>query len=115
MSYLPPAAHRLFARQHGAVSLDQLLGTGLTVKQIENHVSNGSLISVLRGAYRSPSASESEALRCAEICLARPEVVIAGSSPSLAQQWTSPDSSPAPTLVPWSSKQCTTVDTMLPR
>lgn len=78
MSYLPAAAHRLFARQHGAASLSQLLGSGLTAKQIENHVANDALIGVLRGAYRSPSVGETEAMRCAEICLARPEVVISG-------------------------------------
>ncbi len=78
MSYLPAAVHRLFARQHGAASIDQLTGSGLTTRQVENHVANGALISVLRGAYRSPSVRESEEMRCAEICLARPEVTISG-------------------------------------
>lgn len=78
MSYLPSAVHRLFARQHGVVSLGQLLGSGLTTKQVENHATNGALTGVLRGSYRSPSVGETEAMRCSEICLAHPEAVIAG-------------------------------------
>ena len=78
MSYLPSAVHRMFARQHGVASLDQLLGAGLSTRQIENHVANGALISAIRGAYRSPSVPDTELLRCAEISLARPDVVVGG-------------------------------------
>ena len=78
MTYLPVDAHRLFAQQHGVATLRQLEATGLTRRQVETLRSNGALGQSIRGAYRSPSAPVTELMRCAEICLAHPEVVVGG-------------------------------------
>ena len=78
MTYLPAAAHRLFARQHGVASLDQLVAAGLTRRQIETLRSNAAIEQNIRGAYRSASAPVTETMRCAEICVAHPGAVIGG-------------------------------------
>ncbi len=78
MTYLPVDAHRLFARQHGVATLQQLEAAGLTRHQIETLRSNGALAQNIRGAYRSPSAPVTELMRCTEICLAHSEAVIGG-------------------------------------
>lgn len=78
MTYIPSAAHQHFARQHGVATLRQLESTGLTRRQIETLRSNGALGQNIRGAYRSMSAPVTELMRCAEICLAHPRVVIGG-------------------------------------
>ena len=78
MTYLPAEAHARFARQHGVASIDQLIETGLTVRQIEYLVDRHCLANVIRGAYASPSVALTETSRMVAICLTRPNVVIAG-------------------------------------
>lgn len=78
MTYLPAEAHTRFAEQHGVASIDQLTDTGLTVRQVEYLVERHCLVSVVRGAYASPSVALTETSRLVAICLARPHVVIAG-------------------------------------
>ncbi|MEP1124366.1 MAG: type IV toxin-antitoxin system AbiEi family antitoxin domain-containing protein [Ilumatobacter sp.] len=78
MTYLPAEAHARFAAQHGVASIEQLIDTGLTRRQIEYLVDRNCLVSVVRGAYSSPSVALGDNGRLAAICLARPAVVIAG-------------------------------------
>lgn len=78
MTYLPAEAHARFAQQHGVASIEQLVQTGLTTRQIEYLVDRGCLINVVRGAYASPSVALTDTSRMIAICLARPHVVIAG-------------------------------------
>jgi very-short-patch-repair endonuclease len=80
MSFLPPAVHRLLARQHGVASTHQLRSLGLSARQIEHHVHGGNLLPVVRGAVRSPAVPFDELGRCAALCLARPEVAIAAQT-----------------------------------
>ena len=80
MTNLSPQGQRLLASQHGVVSLEQLLETGHTRRQIERLEADQQLQLVLRGAYRSPIAPYDEFARCAAICLARPDVAIAAST-----------------------------------
>ncbi len=85
MTHLPPEAHRWFATQHGVASVGQLRSTGLSTRQIERLADVGAIVSVLRGAYRSASRELDEYGRCAAVCLARPEVAIAG--PTAGRLW----------------------------
>ncbi len=85
MAYLPVPVHHLFARQHGVASSDQLLAAGMSLRQIETHSQHGSLISVVRGAYRSASVAETELARCAALCLAHRHAAIAG--PTAGRLW----------------------------
>lgn len=85
MAHLTPAAHVLLATQHGVASVNQLIDSGLTARQVRHLEQRGSLIGVLRGAYRSPSTPFDELGRCAAVCLARPDVAIAG--PTAGRLW----------------------------
>ena len=85
MAHLTPHAHGLFARQHGTASVQQLLTTGLSLREIRHLQRAGALELVLRGAYRTPSAPITEASRSAAVCLARPDVAIAG--PTAGRLW----------------------------
>ncbi|MFN3257690.1 MAG: hypothetical protein ACE37B_18565 [Ilumatobacter sp.] len=85
MTYLPSAAHDLFARQHGVASLDQLIGTGLTAGEIEHLSLRGALRSLVKGSYGSPSVQVTEQSMAAALCLARPHVAVAG--PSAGRLW----------------------------
>jgi hypothetical protein len=85
MARLTPAAHRLFATQHGVAGVDQLVAAGLSTRQIKRLEADGSLIGVLRGAYRTPSVELDEFGRCAAVCLARPAVAVSG--PTAGRMW----------------------------
>lgn len=85
MAYLPSSVHRIFAGQHGVASLDQLRASGLSDKQIEMFERRGAIVSVVRGAYRSPSVPDTELVRCAALCLAHPQAAIAG--PTAGRIW----------------------------
>ena len=85
MAHLTPHAHGLFARQHGTASVEQLLATGLSLREIRHLQRAGGLELVLRGAYRTPSAPITEESRSAAVCLARPDVAIAG--PTAGRLW----------------------------
>ena len=85
MAHITPHAHELLASQHGAVSVEQLLATGLCIREVRHLQRVGDLELVLRGAYRTPSAPITEASRCAAVCLARPDVVVAG--PTAGRLW----------------------------
>lgn len=80
MAHLPSDAHDLFARQHGVASVRQLEATELTPRQIERLGEVGAIELVLRGVYRTRSVTLDEPGRCAAVCLARPDVVIAGTT-----------------------------------
>jgi very-short-patch-repair endonuclease len=82
---LTPQAHALFARQHGAASVQQLLDCGLSHRKIRLLQQSGALELVLRGTYRTPSTALTESSRCASVCLARPDVAIAG--PTAGRLW----------------------------
>jgi len=83
--HLTRQAHELFARQHGAASVGQLLDAQLTARQIRHLEQAGSIAMVLRGAYRSPSVADGELSRCAAVCLARSDVAVAG--PTAGRLW----------------------------
>ena len=85
MPHLTPQAHALLARQHGTISVEQLLGIGISLRDLRQLQHAGDLELVLRGAYRTPSAPITEASRSAAVCLARPDVAIAG--PTAGRLW----------------------------
>ena len=85
MARLTPEAHRLFATQHGVAGVEQLIAAGLSPRQIRRLEGDGSLVSVLRGAYRTPSVELDELGRCAAVCVARPAVIVAG--PTAGRLW----------------------------
>jgi very-short-patch-repair endonuclease len=85
MGHLTQSAHRLFAIQHGVASVEQLVDAGLTRRRIKDLESHGTIVSVVRGAYRSASVDLDELGRSAAVCLARPDVVIAG--PTAGRIW----------------------------
>ena len=86
MARLTPEAHHLFATQHGVAGVDQLVGAGVSLRQIRRLEADGALMCVLRGAYRTPSVALDELGRCAAVCLARPAVAI--SSVTAGRIWT---------------------------
>jgi very-short-patch-repair endonuclease len=85
MTGVPSAVHALFAAQHGIASVEQLVGAGLSTRQIEHLRSAGQLVNAVRGAYATPSVPMTELSRCAAICLAHPDVVVAG--PTAGRLW----------------------------
>ena len=85
MPRLTASAHLLFAAQHGVASTSQLIDVGLGRRQIDDLARAGAIELVVRGAYRSPSVPLGELARCAAVCLARPDVVIAG--PTAGRLW----------------------------
>ena len=85
MAHLTPYAHAVFARQHGTASVEQLLATGLSLREIRHLQRAGDIELVLRGAYRTPSAPITQESRSAAVCLARPDVAISG--PTAGRLW----------------------------
>jgi very-short-patch-repair endonuclease len=85
MAHLSPRAHAVLASQHGVASVEQLLDAGLTRRQLRHLQHAGALDLALRGAYRTPSAPVGELGQCAAVCLARPDVAIAG--PTAGRLW----------------------------
>lgn len=85
MAHLTPQAHAVFARQHGVASVRQLQECGLSQRQIRHLQQSGAVELLLRGAYRVPSTPLDELSRCAAVCLARPDVAIAG--PTAGRLW----------------------------
>lgn len=83
--HLNPAAHEYFASQHGVASTRQLNEVGYTDRQIRRLVDAGAIAVALRGAYRTPSTPWNELARCAAVCLARPDVAVAG--PTAGRLW----------------------------
>jgi hypothetical protein len=83
--HLTRHAHELLARQHGVASTTQLLETGLSARQLRHLQQSQDLELVLRGAYRTPSAPDTELARCAAVCVARSDVAIAG--PTAGRLW----------------------------
>lgn len=78
MAALSPEGHRILARQHGVASLADFAAVGIAPWQVHDLVRRGGLELVLPGAWRSPSTASTELQRCAAVCRAHPEVVIAG-------------------------------------
>lgn len=85
MAHLTRHAHELLARQHGVASTQQLLDSGLSARQLRHLQQSQDLELVLRGAYRTSSAPDSELARCAAVCAARSDVAIAG--PTAGRLW----------------------------
>jgi hypothetical protein len=85
MSHLPRAVHAMLRRQHGVISSVQLREAGLSSRQVRSLVVRGDLVTGLRGTYRSPSVPTDEVSRCAEVCLARSALAIAG--PTAGRLW----------------------------
>lgn len=85
MAELVRQVHERLARQHGVASTDELLADGVTRWGIGDLVRRGALVPVLPGAYRSPSTPDTEEQRCAALCRAHPELVIAG--PTAGRFW----------------------------
>ncbi|MEO1056527.1 MAG: type IV toxin-antitoxin system AbiEi family antitoxin domain-containing protein [Actinomycetota bacterium] len=78
MPNLPEAAHQLFAQQHGVAATTQLIDVGLQRRQIEHLSRRGDIRLVIRGVYQTPSVRLDGLGRAAAVCLARPDVVVAG-------------------------------------
>ena len=85
MAHLTAAAHEYFVCQHGVASVQQLLDSGLGLRQIERLERDGAIDLVLRGVYRACSVRLDELGRCAAVCLLRPDLVIAG--PTAGRLW----------------------------
>src|SRR6056297_1511134 len=85
VAHLTPLAHAVLARQHGVASVHQLIDAGLSGRQIRHLRQSGDLDLVIRGAYRTPSSPDTELSRCAAVCLARPDVAVAG--PTAGRLW----------------------------
>ena len=79
MAHLPEAVHRLFAQQHGMASHDAA-AESVTTRRSDPSGSRRavSIVSFLRGVYRSPSWPIDELSRCAAVCVGRPYAAIAG-------------------------------------
>ncbi len=85
MADIPIETHRLMALQHGNVSLQQLLDSGLTRNRLKHLLRCGWLLDAGRNVYRSPSVTVTEQSRCAALCLGRPEIVVTG--PTAGRIW----------------------------
>lgn len=85
MGHLNPAAHRLFAAQHGVASVDQLIASGIPRSQLKRLEAAHAIVRLHNTVYRSPSVAVDERTRCAGACLARPGVIIAG--PTAGRLW----------------------------
>lgn len=85
MAHLTPAAHARLAAQHGVITTAQLAAAGMHPRAIDRLLATGVLTSAVSGAYRSPSVRWTEEARCVALCLARPDVVIAG--PTAGRHW----------------------------
>ena len=85
MAHLTRHAHQVLARQHGVASTQQLLDAGLSARQVRHLQASQDLELVLRGVYRTSSAPDTELARCAAVCVARPDVAIAG--PTAGRLW----------------------------
>jgi very-short-patch-repair endonuclease len=85
MAHLTSEAHRLLARQHGIASIGELIASGVPLHDIRRIERAGGLELVLSGAYRTPSVPFDEVARCAAVCVAHPELTIAG--PTAARLW----------------------------
>lgn len=77
MAHLPDAVHHLFAQQHGMIATTQLRSL-MSKDHIQRFEEGGTIISFLRGVYRSPSRPVDELSRCAAVCLGRPYASVAG-------------------------------------
>jgi len=62
--------YELAKRQHGAVGRSQLLGLGLTARQVERRILTGQLVRAHRGVYRLAGAPESFRQHVMLACLA---------------------------------------------
>ena len=85
MPSLSVAAHDLLARQHGVISVAQLLAAGMSRRQVEALESDRAIVLVLRGVYRSRSVRLDQLGRCAAVSLLRPEIIVAG--PTAGRLW----------------------------
>jgi very-short-patch-repair endonuclease len=78
MAHLPPEAYARLRTQHGVISAEQLAIAGISRGALKRLVKSGELRGGLRGVYRSPVAPVDELSRCAEVCLAHPDIAIGG-------------------------------------
>lgn len=85
MTHFSPAVHRLLADQHGVIGTHQLHAAGHAERQVRRLREHGELIAIIRGAYRTPNVHLDELGRCAAVCVARPELTIAG--PTAGRLW----------------------------
>jgi len=85
MATFSPAALQHFAHRHGIAAHHELLAAGMTRHDIHALCHASNLIHVLKGVYRIPAVPFDHAARCAAVCAAHPEVVIAG--PAAGRLW----------------------------
>lgn len=72
------AVHEMLARQHGVGSMGDFTSVGMAPWEVGEMVQRGALELVLNGAWKSPSVPDTELQRCAAVCRAHPDVVLAG-------------------------------------
>ena len=85
MSTISNALAGVMARQHGVVTVDQLLTDGSTRHSIRRLVTLGLLVMVHQGVYRQATSPDTFESRCTAACLADPAAVITG--PAAARLW----------------------------
>lgn len=80
MSRLDPEALAWMRLRHQAIATSDLRALGVSRDQQDRMVANGQLRPVLKGGYVAGSAEPDEVMRETALCLAHPELVIAGFS-----------------------------------
>ncbi len=80
MADLTPAASRLAARQHGVVTVTQLVEAGVSRHTIRRLERTGVLVATRKSVRRLASAPTSLEQRCAELCLAHPTTFVTGAT-----------------------------------
>jgi hypothetical protein len=77
---LTPQAFELLRRQHGHVSVRQLIDSGVGRNARRRLIEGGELVSVHRSVLRISSAPRTFESRCVALCLAHPSLYITGPS-----------------------------------
>ena len=85
MSRLEPDALAWMRHHHQAISTDQLAAQGVSRSKQKRMVANEQLRRVVKGAYVAGSAAPDDVIRQTALCLAHPELVLAG--PTAGRHW----------------------------
>lgn len=85
MAHFSPALAERIAVRHGIVTRSDLIGDGLSRREIDRLVERGTCSRVHNGVYRIATSPDTFESRCAAACAADPEVVITGVA--AAQLW----------------------------
>ncbi len=78
MADLTPQALRRARRQHGAITIKQLVDAGVSRNTIRRLDARGVLVGDRKSVRRLASAEQTLEQRCAELCLAHPSTFVTG-------------------------------------